>query len=1372
MDIVNLPTSISQEDLDMLRTWVTENPAFTEDFLLNEDSQASHVSDAEVLFGTLTTSIVKSPRCDNINSHEAVRLRRESSIMGRRGTVSVYNAVNTKLGNLGPPLDEPLTTILDDGVARIDAMTLDVSGTGDQEVPLQLTLYGSAANRLKCQDIFRGAEIEFERTTEPTPDMSPDMSLDRSPGTTIDRSPQIDLTRSHHMSLDRSPERTIDRSPQIDLTRSHHMSVDRPPETATMLTEIDLTRSPEIDLTRSPDMSFDNSLDASFDRPPDFLFNRPPEIPFARLPGTIDSSSPLSLDVTPGPSFTGLPLFHDRVPGASVDLTGPDLDILPEPTVHMLPSRILDRLAQIDFFSSSPETALDSIAAINFGSNDQTEPVDLTTHDSTTEQLASWYTNFEPNPHIAVDSHREIVSHDEMNSDIDRVFETLNEGDKTSEQEPAEAVGTPLYPHQKQALCWMMSRENGDHLPPFCEEKTSGEYRNTLLNFSTTERPPSIRGGILADDMGLGKTLETIALILTNFVHNRPLVVPVPGKPRRGKENKIPSEDTPEGTGTDPENKVKVENNNDEMFQRLQKVDELVTKMEAEEQLSTSETANPCTPTTDIPPPTVETKSGLLKLRLLKADSSNIENNNASDPGTETVEQRVPDTSDKEQKRPILSMTSPSRKAILIDIPEQPSKRKRRILSSPSKYEESKWRKLHLDRPPTEQESHSHPSSQDTVTDDSDRKTGEIVNMDDSGDSDTCMQDITDGVSKVKSEDVDTDDAHPICRSDAHPQNTCEETPLTFSDEDELPDVENKEEEEEEEEEAGEVCDADSDMKDFMTANRCDERGRTLSEDCYPRGTLIICPLSVMSNWQGQFEEHAHPNVHIDVHLYYGNQRCKDVNLLKQKDVVITTYGILLSEFKEYLTTGLSPLMTIEWLRVVLDEGHCIRNPKAKQTKAVLTLQSQRKWVLTGTPIQNRMLDLWPLISFLNVTPLNERHWWQSLLEKPLQRGKRIAFKRVQHLMGNIAMRRTKNTLVDGEPLVKLPKREVYMERIKMSDEESRRYKSMEEQGKVQIKNYVRNNMLLKKYILVLEIMLRLRQMCCHSYLLPANGYCLPCEDSDSEDEDSEKKREKLVDRLKVISESEEECSVCVDVLKTPVILPCAHYFCQTCILNAIKHMEHSEKGSATCPLCRASISEDQIIDLPMQPEPQIYGDWKSSTKVDALMSALVNMRSEDPSQKSLVVSQFTSFLTLVETPLRELKFGFVRLDGKMSAPQRMEAVKKFSDTEPGSPTIFLISLRAGGVGLNLTAASRVFLMEPHWNPATEEQCFDRCHRLGQTKDVVITKFISEDTIEDRMLDLQEKKRMLMQQSFKKKQTATERNEQRTRDIRNLMNIL
>ncbi|RUS74108.1 hypothetical protein EGW08_018139 [Elysia chlorotica] len=124
-----------------------------------------------------------------------------------------------------------------------------------------------------------------------------------------------------------------------------------------------------------------------------------------------------------------------------------------------------------------------------------------------------------------------------------------------------------------------------------------------------------------------------------------------------------------------------------------------------------------------------------------------------------------------------------------------------------------------------------------------------------------------------------------------------------------------------------------------------------------------------------------------------------------------------------------------------------------------------------------------------------------------------------------------------------------------------------------------------------------------------------------------------------------------------------------------------------------------------------------------------------------------------------------------MSAAERVQAVEEFSAQECGAPTIFLLSLKAGGVGINLTAATRVFLMDPAWNPASEEQCFDRCHRLGQTKDVVITRFVIEDTVEERMLELQEKKRQLMKGAFGRTQNREERRNNLVNMIRNLIRI-
>eukprot|EP01089_Gocevia_fonbrunei_P004241 TRINITY_DN14260_c0_g1_i2.p1 TRINITY_DN14260_c0_g1~~TRINITY_DN14260_c0_g1_i2.p1 ORF type:complete len:152 (-),score=30.77 TRINITY_DN14260_c0_g1_i2:93-548(-) len=136
---------------------------------------------------------------------------------------------------------------------------------------------------------------------------------------------------------------------------------------------------------------------------------------------------------------------------------------------------------------------------------------------------------------------------------------------------------------------------------------------------------------------------------------------------------------------------------------------------------------------------------------------------------------------------------------------------------------------------------------------------------------------------------------------------------------------------------------------------------------------------------------------------------------------------------------------------------------------------------------------------------------------------------------------------------------------------------------------------------------------------------------------------------------------------------------------------------------------------------------WKSSTKIDALMRELTEMTARDWTLKSIVFSQWTSMLDLVEKPLALCGLKFVRLDGSMSQAQREASIKSFR-TDP-EIKVFLVSMKAGGLGLNLTSASHVFLLDPWWNPATEDQAIDRVHRLGQKRPVIVTRFVIKDSI-------------------------------------------
>ncbi|XP_043080880.1 helicase-like transcription factor [Puntigrus tetrazona] len=527
------------------------------------------------------------------------------------------------------------------------------------------------------------------------------------------------------------------------------------------------------------------------------------------------------------------------------------------------------------------------------------------------------------------------------------------------------------------------------------------------------------------------------------------------------------------------------------------------------------------------------------------------------------------------------------------------------------------------------------------------------------------------------------------------------------------------------------------------------------------RATLIVCPLSVLSNWLDQFEQHIRADVTLKVYLYYGAERSRSVKLLSEQDVVLTTYSVLSSDFGNKAS---SPLHKVNWLRVVLDEGHVIRNPNALQSKAILELQSERRWILSGTPIQNSLKDLYMLMSFLKLKPFDVKEWWNRIIQRPVTMGDRVGLKNLQALVKGITLRRTKNSKVAGRVLVQLPERRVFVQHVTLSEEEREEYEQVRKEGRKIVGRYFEEGTMMTNYADVLAILVRLRQYCCHPSLL---GKYTGADDPGTPSE----LRERLINKITLVlnSGSDEECAICLDSLRQPVITYCAHVYCRPCICEVIQ----LEKEQARCPLCRAQIKTKELVEYPgeeMQAGAATEGSWRSSSKVDALMSNLLKLRNEDPTVKSLVVSQFTRFMDLIEVPLRESGFSFTRLDGSMAQKTRAKAIQDFQDSSPGSPTIMLLSLKAGGVGLNLTAASHVYMMDPAWNPAAEDQCVDRCHRLGQSRDVVITKFIVKDSVEENMVKIQKKKQELVDTAFgvKKPQDIKQA---RIEEIRALMEI-
>ncbi|XP_074614722.1 helicase-like transcription factor [Acropora palmata] len=799
---------------------------------------------------------------------------------------------------------------------------------------------------------------------------------------------------------------------------------------------------------------------------------------------------------------------------------------------------------------------------------------------------------------------------------LDQLFESLVEYVKIAKAEQPEAITTQLFPHQLQALNWMIIRENNTDLAPFWTQVNKFTWINKGTNFSTDRKPDSPKGGILADDMGLGKTLTVIALIMANHLNGKPMF-----SRRASNQKRAPSTSSEEST----------------------------CKSEPAKKIARTDTCEGD-----------DTDNGLVKKVSIKKRK-----------GTADNKKRLADS--KALKQPGFKF----RQMYLSKFASKSPKREK------SKEEKSRT-----------------PST------------------------------------PVKT----SDDNHNVV--------------------------------------VGPWLSVDKKMK----STEGGQSGRSPVKE--NAATLIVCPLSVLSNWTDQICRHVHQDVSLQVYMYYGPERLRDLKFLREQDIVLTTYPTLTNDYSR----NDSPLHKIKWLRVILDEGHTIRNPQTRLTKAMLDLEASRRWVLTGTPIQNRLDDLWSVVRFLRLEPFDDKNWWKSTVATSVRRGCPQAVNRLQKLLKHISIRRLKSDKDEGKPLVKLPPRTVVIQEVELSRKERDLYDSMQKDGQLIIRRYLQDGVVLQKYAHCFAILLRLRQLCLHpslcakdcEWLQKAQNVLQGLNDSDDEDLEEDHDTQRLINHLLVTLSSgvDEECSVCLDSLVDPVITRCAHVFCQHCIMDIIS----SENMAPNCPLCRAPVNENDLIKVPEnkknksseteKPNGEMTTVEKNSSKLEALLNALVVIRNQNPSIKSLVVSQFTSFLDLIEDALRGENFLFVRLDGRMTQEARAQAIERFSDTSSSAPTVFLLSLTAGGVGLNLTAATRVFLLDPAWNPAVEEQCFDRSHRLGQTQEVIITKYIVTNSVEERMLTLQEQKRELMGQAFGlDTQSQEDRRRARVRDIKHLIGL-
>jgi SNF2 family DNA or RNA helicase len=378
---------------------------------------------------------------------------------------------------------------------------------------------------------------------------------------------------------------------------------------------------------------------------------------------------------------------------------------------------------------------------------------------------------------------------------------------------------------------------------------------------------------------------------------------------------------------------------------------------------------------------------------------------------------------------------------------------------------------------------------------------------------------------------------------------------------------------------------------------------------------LVVAPTSVVRNW---ISEAARFVPTLRTCLYHGARRVLDPDA----DIVVTTYALL--------RLDLDVLRGTRWTTVVLDEAQAIKNPDSQAARAAFALEADLRLALSGTPIENRLEELWSAFHFANPGLLGSLEDFRDRYASPIESGDRAARDGLRRRIRPFVLRRLKKEVAKDLP----PRTDIVL-RCALSTEEREIYERVRSLGKAEVASFLEGGNVMQ----VLEVLLRMRQAACHSGLVPG----------------------------------------------------------------------------AIAP-----------------------GEEAPSAKLDLLCEQLEEVVAEG--HRALVFSQWTSMLDRVGPALDARGIGWVRLDG--ATRDRAAVVADFARAD--GPPVFLLSLKAGGTGLNLTAADYVFHLDPWWNPAVEDQATDRAHRIGQDRPVVSCKLVAEDTVEERILELQARKRALV----------------------------
>ncbi|GAA4439310.1 hypothetical protein GCM10023188_35620 [Pontibacter saemangeumensis] len=384
--------------------------------------------------------------------------------------------------------------------------------------------------------------------------------------------------------------------------------------------------------------------------------------------------------------------------------------------------------------------------------------------------------------------------------------------------------------------------------------------------------------------------------------------------------------------------------------------------------------------------------------------------------------------------------------------------------------------------------------------------------------------------------------------------------------------------------------------------------------------SLLAMPTSLVYNWLNEAQKFT-PSLRIMT--YTGTYRDKNVEQFQNYDVILTSYGIVRLDAEL--------LKTYYFDYIILDESQAIKNPDSSTSRAVRSLKSRHRLILTGTPVENSTMDLWAQMSFINPGLLGNQHFFRKEFLKPIEKEKdEHKTRRLHALIKPFILRRHKSQVAK-----ELPEKIEHTTFCKMTEEQEQAYE--------ETKSFYRNKIL--------------------------------------------------------------------------------------------TNLEEHGPGNTQFMLLQGLTKLRQIANHPLMTDPGYEGESGKMKEVVRMTKSVVAK-----GHKVLIFSQFVKHLEIIRKVLNERHITYAYLDG--NTRNRQEQVELFQ--QDASIQVFLISLKAGGVGLNLTAADYVFILDPWWNPAVEAQAVDRAHRIGQQNTVFTYKFITKDTVEEKILALQNRKIQLV----------------------------